>query len=161
MSIKKLGGTRLRLVVALASVLAVFGAVAAFGVPRVLDADFGVSQLSGGDMAELTITDLPFGSGQRYYLVPVEDSSGDADLAGWERDENQSGTGADDNPFIFDEDLGYIDLGVPTSGNHTIYILTKNEYPNGDKDTRMEIRLNSPTATPATVSSDTLTVLEH
>lgn len=134
MSIKKLGGIRLRLIAGMTATMAVCGVVFAYMLTPSIE--FSPDSTNEGEEALLLFDDL---ASDTYFLVPKNRESHD-DLTGWKNENDQSGDGEEGTGYIFDTQVGYINLGT-LSGSGAIFIKTEDILTIPDTElTSMELR---------------------
>ena len=154
MSIKKLGGIRLRLATGLTAALAVCGAVVAFNLTP--SATFNPSTVTETNLGLLELRNFSAGT---YYLVPNDREVENNDSEGWAKAASQAGDGSDEYPFIFDEDTMAIEV-VLEGSSADIYLLTDVVSESDDqKDTSIQVRSGSPTGT--VVATGNISLLEQ
>ena len=118
MSIKKLGGTRLRLIAGLSVAMAVCGLALA---SKPLSFAFDPDTVEPGTKALLVLDDVPQGV---YCLVPI-DRENESQLEGWAHSGSGDGTGEFEDPYVFDEDtIPYIQITVGSGGHLEVFIQT-------------------------------------
>jgi hypothetical protein len=160
MSIKKLGGTRLRLVVGLAAVLAIFGVVLAFGAPKPpLTVTFNPATVNGLAVAKLEIRNAS--ATTTYYFRPNDLEVENNDYEAWMTTGSGNGQSVG-SPISFTQGTSPKFFSFPTdvNGNADIYIQTSNPSEADDeKQTSVEMRSGSETGT--IVGTGSLLVLQQ
>jgi hypothetical protein len=135
---KKLGGARLRFVVALAAVL---GVVAAFSASLPLDPSFslGSASVNGGDPVRVLASGLT--ANGHYYLVPVG-----SDMMGWIFDDAPTNAGTIGDPYPFDETTyspAAIHLQASPTGTIDKWVATQEPGLDNDQFAEVELRVGS------------------
>lgn len=153
MSIKKLGGIRLRLVTGLTAALVASTAVFAFMLtPSIVfspDAAFENSE------AVLVYDDL---ASDTYFLVP-KNREENPDLTGWAHDDDEDGDGTENDGYVFDTQVGRINVGT-LSGSGVIFIKTEDVGTTPDSElTSMELWKGSVGGTGTLIGPADITIL--